>query len=249
MWPTYTRNGGRSRPARASSMLKIPVRKLSFFWRLIPEFANASIINRHPHLLLMPNILQINSHLQRRHHFVAIEFFRSGVPDNRKISFPYSVVSISAGYESTTIKPVGSFPRRPLTILSCCSGRTCRQAVSLSSSAVRSFALATSIFALAISFLAVSASLCSAATCNSRACFTAFSKGLSSQSAPNSIATPIATNAAATSFATASVDSHHSAPANAEASIERSRFLSLITLGLVAVWLCLRILRRQRRCR
>jgi hypothetical protein len=47
----------------------------------------------------------------------------------------------------------------------------------------------------------------------------------------------------ATSWA-AMADSHDSALANAEASIERSRFLSLITFGLVAIWLCLRVLRR-----
>jgi hypothetical protein len=102
-------------------------------------------------------------------------------------------------------------------------------------------------FAFAISLFAVSASFASAATCNSRACFAVSSKGRATHSAANSIPTPNATNAAAASFATAIADSQDSALANAEASIERSRFLSLITFGLVAVWLCLRLLHRRRR--
>jgi len=109
-------------------------------------------------------------------------------------------------------------------------------------------------FALAISLLAASAStesradsILSAASWPSRASLTTFSSGLSIQSPPNSITTPAATKNAAMSLAVPMMDSQYSALDNAEASIERSRRLSPIIFGLVAIWLLLRFLYRGRR--
>jgi len=42
-------------------------------------------------------------------------------------------------------------------------------------------------------------------------------------------------------------DSQVSALINADASIERSHFWGLVIFGLVAVWLCLRVLHRRKR--
>ena len=138
-------------------------------------------------------------------------------------------------------------PASARTRLAFCSSLTVRHLAACSTRATCALADAALAVAVAISLLATAASLSNAATCNSRTCFTVASNGPDIQSEPNSITTPSATNPAANSLAIDIQDNQYSALGKAEASIERSRRLSLIIYGLVAVWLCLRLMGRWRR--